>query len=108
GDGARRAGAEAPEAGARKAGKDARKAGAGAWEVGVLVTVRGRALLRPPAALALLLFRIPLKRAFRQGIEEAAARWNKVVDAGLPSPGELRAEFTEAVVTRNPGDPGPG
>ncbi|AWL40214.1 hypothetical protein [Streptomyces sp. SM18] len=116
GDGARRTGAEAPEAGARKAGKDARKAGAeaweaagvGAWEVGVLVTVRGRALLRPPAALALLLFRIPLKRAFRQGIEEAAARWNEVVDAGLPSPGELRAEFTEAVATRNPGDPGPG
>ncbi|MFJ2572174.1 hypothetical protein ACIOYT_17445 [Streptomyces halstedii] len=94
--------------GARKAGTDGRKAGAGAWEVGVTVTVRGRALLRPPAALVLLLFRVPLKRAFRQGIDETAARWNEVVEAGLPSPEELRAEFTEAVVTRNPGEAGPG
>ncbi|MYQ50534.1 MULTISPECIES: hypothetical protein [unclassified Streptomyces] len=94
--------------GARKAGTDGRKAGAGAWEVGVTVTVRGRALLRPPAALVLLLFRVPLKRAFRQGIDETAARWNEVVEAGLPSPEELRAEFTEAVVTRKPGEAGPG
>ncbi|MER7310070.1 MULTISPECIES: hypothetical protein [Streptomyces] len=94
--------------GARKAGTDGRKAGAGVWEVGVTVTVRGRALLRPPAALVLLLFRVPLKRAFRQGIDETAARWNEVVEAGLPSPEELRAEFTEAVVTRNPGEAGPG
>lgn len=103
GDGARKAGTAG-----RKAGRDARKAGAGAWEVGVTVTVRGRALLRPPAALVLLLFRVPLKRAFRQGIDETAARWNEVVEAGLPSPEELRAEFTEAVVTRNPGEAGPG
>ncbi|MCW8216766.1 hypothetical protein [Streptomyces griseolus] len=103
GDGARKAGADG-----RKAGADGRKAGAGVWEVGVTVAVRGRALLRPPAALVLLLFRFPLKRAFRQGIDETAARWNEVVEAGLPSPEELRAEFTEAVVTRNPGEAGPG
>ncbi|SCD84192.1 hypothetical protein GA0115239_109624 [Streptomyces sp. BpilaLS-43] len=86
----------------------ARPAGDGAWRVGVTLTVSGRALVRPPAALVLLLFRIPLGRAFRSGVDGAAARWNETLGGGLPSPEALRAEFTEAMAARNPPDGAPG
>ncbi|MFJ8883176.1 hypothetical protein ACIRJR_07165 [Streptomyces sp. NPDC102402] len=81
-----------------------RPADGGAWEVGVTLTVSGRGLLRPPAALALLLFRIPLRRAFRSGVDEAAARWTAAVDGGLPSADALRAELAGALASRNPPD----
>ncbi|MEV3932435.1 hypothetical protein [Streptomyces sp. NPDC053728] len=84
-----------------------RAAGGGTWEVGVTLTVRGRGLVRPPAALALLLFRIPLRRAFRSGVDEAAARWVEALGRELPSPDAMRAEFAEAMTSRNPQDTPP-
>ncbi|MFF9685106.1 hypothetical protein [Streptomyces sp. NPDC014623] len=85
-----------------------RPADGGVWQVGVTLTVSGRALVRPPAALALLLFRIPLRRGFRSGVDEAAAWWNAALGKGLPPPGALRAEFTEAVITKDPACEAPG
>lgn len=84
-----------------------RAADGGTWEVGVTLTVSGRGLVRPPAALALLLFRIPLRRAFRSGADQAAARWVEALGRELPTPDALRAEFTEAMTSPDPQDPAP-
>ncbi|MBM7437187.1 hypothetical protein [Streptomyces sp. HB132] len=75
-----------------------RPADDGSWEVGVTLTVRGRSLLRPVAALALLFGRVPLRRAFRSGVDQAAAGWNEALaSAPLPDPDELRAELVKAL-----------
>ncbi|WP_326699431.1 hypothetical protein OG909_20360 [Streptomyces sp. NBC_01754] len=85
-----------------------RPGGEGTWEVGVTLTVSGRALARPPAALALLLFRTPLRHAFRSGVDEAAAHWNQALVRGLPSPEDMRAEFVRTMTTRDPAQEAPG
>ncbi|MFD7969155.1 hypothetical protein [Streptomyces clavifer] len=75
-----------------------RPAAGGVWEVGVTLTVRGRSLLRPVAALALFFGQVPLRRAFRSGADRAAARWNEVLASGpLPDAGDLRAELLRAL-----------
>ncbi|MGW4229855.1 hypothetical protein ACWEF9_11325 [Streptomyces sp. NPDC004980] len=75
-----------------------RPAADGTWEVGVTLTVRGRSLLRPVAALALFFGQVPLRRAFRSGVDQAAAGWNEALASGpLPDPAELRAELVKAL-----------
>ncbi|NEC04389.1 hypothetical protein G3I26_03850, partial [Streptomyces sp. SID7909] len=44
-----------------------------------VATVRGRWLLRPVAAVALLLAGGPLRRGFRDAVEQAAEGWNEAV-----------------------------
>ncbi|MET7370171.1 hypothetical protein ABZS61_30720 [Streptomyces sp. NPDC005566] len=75
-----------------------RPAAEGAWEIGVTLTVRGRSLLRPVAALALFFGQVPLRRAFRSGVDQAAARWNEALGSEpLPDPDALRAELRKAL-----------
>ncbi|MFE8006173.1 hypothetical protein [Streptomyces sp. NPDC057418] len=75
-----------------------RPAADGAWEVGVTLTVRGRSLLRPVAALALFFGQVPVRRAFRSGVDRAAAGWNEALaSAPLPAADELRAELVKAL-----------
>ena len=59
-------------------------------------------------ALALLLFRIPLRRGFRSEVDGAAARWNATLGKGLPAPGALRTEFAEAMASKDPACEAPG
>lgn len=71
-----------------------RQADDGRWLVEVTVTVRGRWLLRPVAAVALLVAGRPLRREFRSGVERAAEGWNAAVRELLAlGPDELRAEL---------------
>ncbi|CAM5438873.1 hypothetical protein [Streptomyces atroolivaceus] len=55
-----------------------------------------------------LLFRIPLRRGFRSGADEAAAWWNTTLGKDLPSPDALRAEFVEAMTSKDPAYEAPG
>ncbi|MFI2410492.1 hypothetical protein [Streptomyces sp. NPDC018947] len=57
-----------------------RPADLGRWEVGVTVTVRGRHLLRPVAAVVLRVARRRLHRSLARELGGMAARWN----AALP------------------------
>ncbi|MFK0097149.1 hypothetical protein [Streptomyces sp. NPDC091040] len=56
-----------------------RRAEDGRWAVEAVATVRGRWLLRPVAAVALLLAGGPLRRGFRDAVEQAAEGWNEAV-----------------------------
>ncbi|MGW1228777.1 hypothetical protein [Streptomyces sp. NPDC001515] len=81
-----------------------RSSGDGRWRVEVAACVRGRWLLRPVAAVALLLVGRALRRGFRDGVERAAEGWTTAVGELLAlSPDELRAELTSGR-----GLPGPG
>ncbi|WNI22898.1 hypothetical protein [Streptomyces sp. ITFR-16] len=72
-----------------------RRDGDGRWLVEAAVTLRGRWLLRPVAAVALLPAGGMLRRGFRSGVERAAEGWNEAVAELLAlSPKELRAELT--------------
>ncbi|MFD6801316.1 hypothetical protein [Streptomyces cyaneofuscatus] len=70
----------------------------GTWRVSVVLSVRGRWLLRPVAAVGLLFARRPIERGFREGVDSAAEEWAEML-AELPSPhGEaLRAEIADAL-----------
>ncbi|PZT76236.1 MULTISPECIES: hypothetical protein [unclassified Streptomyces] len=59
-----------------------RDAGDGRWLVEAAASVRGRWLLRPVAAVALLLAGGQVRRGFRDAVEQAAEHWNAAV-AGL-------------------------
>ncbi|MFC8591558.1 hypothetical protein [Streptomyces atroolivaceus] len=54
------------------------------------------------------LFRIPLRRDFRRGVDEAGAWWNTTLGKDLPSPDALRAEFVEAMTSKDPAYEAPG
>ncbi|TRV75015.1 hypothetical protein FKN01_22805 [Streptomyces sp. 130] len=56
-----------------------RRAQDGRWLVEAAATVRGRWLLRPVAAVVLLLAGGPLRRGFRDAVERAAAGWDGAV-----------------------------
>ncbi|NEE61775.1 hypothetical protein G3M55_96905, partial [Streptomyces sp. SID8455] len=60
------------------------------------LSVRGRWLLRPVAAVALVLVRKPVERGFREGVDSAAEEWAGML-AELPSlHGEaLRAQIAD-------------
>ncbi|MFE2290113.1 hypothetical protein [Streptomyces sp. NPDC059452] len=70
----------------------------GSWLVSVVLSVRGRWLLRPVAAVVLLFARRPVERGFRKGVDDAAEQWAEML-AELPSlHGEaLRAEIADAL-----------
>nr|WSW67230.1 hypothetical protein OG461_14030 [Streptomyces sp. NBC_00995] len=77
----------------------------GRWRVEVTATVRGRWLLRPVAAVALLLAGGPLRREFRSGVERAAEVWDEVMGPLLAlSPDELRAELARQAAEVTPAD----
>ncbi|MFJ2209820.1 hypothetical protein [Streptomyces microflavus] len=73
-----------------------RPADDGSWQVSVVLSVRGRWLLRPVAAVALVLVRKPVERGFRKGVDSAAEEWAGML-AELPSlHGEaLRAQIAD-------------
>ncbi|WP_326684688.1 hypothetical protein OHB31_22920 [Streptomyces microflavus] len=73
-----------------------RPADDGSWQVSVVLSVRGRWLLRPVAALALVFVRKPVERGFREGVDSAAEEWAEML-AELPSlHGEaLRAQIAD-------------
>ncbi|MFE1545440.1 hypothetical protein ACFW61_33985 [Streptomyces microflavus] len=74
-----------------------RPADDGSWQVSVVLSVRGRWLLRPVAAVALVvLVRKPVERGFREGVDSAAEEWAGML-AELPSlHGEaLRAQIAD-------------
>ncbi|MET7584343.1 hypothetical protein ACFV2I_05105 [Streptomyces microflavus] len=73
-----------------------RPADDGSWQVSVVLSVRGRWLLRPVAAVALVLVRKPVERGFRKGVDSAAEEWAGML-AELPSlDGEaLRAQIAD-------------
>ncbi|KAB2588552.1 hypothetical protein [Streptomyces arboris] len=77
------------------------------WRVTVVLSVRGRWLLRPVAAVGLFFARRPIERGFREGVDSAAEEWAEML-AELPSlHGEaLRAEIAYAL-TEPPEPPKP-
>ncbi|MFC9033819.1 hypothetical protein [Streptomyces arboris] len=79
----------------------------GTWRVTVVLSVHGRWLLRPVAAVGLFFARRPIERGFREGVDSAAEEWAEML-AELPSlHGEaLRAEIADAL-TEPPDPPEP-
>ncbi|MGW6588890.1 hypothetical protein [Streptomyces globisporus] len=70
----------------------------GSWRIAVVLSVRGRWLLRPVGAVVLLFARGPLERGLREAAESAAAAWNTALAELTPLHGEaLRAEIADAL-----------
>lgn len=70
----------------------------GSWQVSVALSVRGRWLLRPVAAVALVFARRPIERGFREGVDSAAEEWAEMLAEVGPLHGEaLRAEIADAL-----------
>ncbi|MFE7480075.1 hypothetical protein [Streptomyces sp. NPDC057552] len=70
----------------------------GSWRVSVVLSVRGRWLLRPVAAVGLFFARRPIARGFREGVESTVEEWAEML-AEIPAlRGEaLRAEIADAL-----------
>ncbi|MFE9457219.1 hypothetical protein [Streptomyces californicus] len=89
-----------------------RPADDGSWRISVVLSVRGRWLLRPVGAVALFFARRPVERGFREAVETAAAQWNTALAELTPRHGEaLRAEIADALTEPDrtgPGRTGPG
>ncbi|MFJ9393718.1 hypothetical protein ACIRQT_02410 [Streptomyces californicus] len=78
----------------------------GSWRISVVLSVRGRWLLRPVGAVALFFARRPVERGFREAVENAAAQWNTALAELTPRHGEaLRAEIADALTETEP-EPG--
>ncbi|MFD6231652.1 hypothetical protein ACFWFZ_33080 [Streptomyces sp. NPDC060232] len=72
----------------------------------VAVTVRGRWLLRPVAAVVLMAAGRPVRRGFRSAVEEAAEACNRSVGELLAlTPDDLRAELKRQATERTPEGP---
>ncbi|MFI2437506.1 hypothetical protein [Streptomyces sp. NPDC018693] len=83
-----------------------RRADGGRWQVDVAVTVRGRWLLRPVAAIALMVAGRPMRRGFRSAVEQAADAWNRSIGELLAlTPDDVRAELTRQATERTPEGP---
>ncbi|MDW4896943.1 hypothetical protein RB625_00920 [Streptomyces californicus] len=81
----------------------------GSWRISVVLSVRGRWLLRPVGAVALFFARRPVERGFREAVENAAAQWNTALAELTPRHGEaLRAEIADALTETEPGKTVPG
>jgi hypothetical protein len=84
-----------------------RRAGSGRWQVDVAVTVRGRWLVRPVVAVALMVAGRRVRRGFRSAVEGAADGWNREIGE-LPALGpdairdELARRATERTRHENP------
>ncbi|MFE7055247.1 hypothetical protein ACFVAO_08505 [Streptomyces californicus] len=75
----------------------------GSWRISVVLSVRGRWLLRPVGAVALFFARRPVERGFREAVENAAAQWNTALAELTPRYGEaLRAEIAGALTETEP------
>lgn len=75
----------------------------GRWRVTVRARVRGRGLLAPLTAVALLVFRFKGRRAVREAMDEFAARWNREVPELLAtSPEELRQRILAELAGERP------
>ncbi|PVC83139.1 hypothetical protein [Streptomyces sp. CS131] len=71
----------------------------GSWRITVVLSVRGRWLLRPVGAVALFFARGPVERGLREAAESAAGEWNTALAELTPLHGEaLRAEIADALV----------
>jgi hypothetical protein len=78
----------------------------GRWQVDVAVTVRGRWLLRPVAAFALMVAGRPVRRGFCSAVEQAADGWNRAIgDLLALGPDDLRAELARQATERTPEEP---
>ncbi|MEU0086297.1 hypothetical protein [Streptomyces sp. NPDC006274] len=80
-----------------------RRAERGRWQVDVAVTVRGRWLLRPVVAVALVVARRRVRRGFRSAVQEAADGWNREIGELLTlGPDAIRAELARQATERPP------
>ncbi|SCD32765.1 hypothetical protein GA0115253_100029 [Streptomyces sp. Termitarium-T10T-6] len=71
----------------------------GSWRITVVLSMRGRWLLRPVGAVVLFFARGPVERGLREAAESAAGEWNTALAELTPSHGEaLRAEIADALV----------
>ncbi|MEV8007560.1 hypothetical protein AB0P10_33535 [Streptomyces parvus] len=71
----------------------------GSWRITVVLSMRGRWLLRPVGAVVLFFARGPVERGLREAAESAAGKWNTALAELTPSHGEaLRAEIADALV----------
>ncbi|MFC8697489.1 hypothetical protein [Streptomyces parvus] len=71
----------------------------GSWRITVVLSLRGRWLLRPVGAVVLFFARGPLERGLREAAESAAEEWNTALAELTPLHGEaLRAEIADALV----------
>ncbi|MFI1804444.1 hypothetical protein ACIQJW_15855 [Streptomyces californicus] len=76
----------------------------GSWRISVVLSVRGRWLLRPVGAVALFFARRPVERGFREAVEKAAAQWNTALAELTPRHGDaLRVEIADALTETEPG-----
>ncbi|MGW1237130.1 hypothetical protein [Streptomyces californicus] len=76
----------------------------GSWRISVVLSVRGRWLLRPVGAVALFFARRPVERGFREAVENAAAQWNTALAELTPRHGDaLRVEIADALTETEPG-----
>ncbi|MBD3553757.1 hypothetical protein [Streptomyces sp. SP18CM02] len=81
----------------------------GSWRISVVLSVRGRWLLRPVGAVALFFARRPVDRGFREAVENAAAQWNTALAELTPRHGEaLRTEIADALTETEPDKTVPG
>ncbi|MFG3427469.1 hypothetical protein [Streptomyces californicus] len=81
----------------------------GSWRIFVVLSVRGRWLLRPVGAVALFFARRPVERGFREAVENAAAQWNTALAELTPRHGEaLRVEIADALTETEQGKTVPG
>ncbi|MFE6762980.1 hypothetical protein [Streptomyces sp. NPDC057689] len=80
-----------------------RRAEDGRWRVEVAASVRGRWLLRPVAAVVLLLAGGPVRRGFRDAVERAAEGWNEAVGRLLElGPDGIREELARQAAEGRP------
>ncbi|NEC19250.1 hypothetical protein G3I50_13415, partial [Streptomyces parvus] len=71
----------------------------GSWRITVVLSLRGRWLLRPVGAVVLFVARGPVERGLREAAESAAEEWNTALAELTPLHGEaLRAEIADALV----------
>ncbi|SCF78330.1 hypothetical protein [Streptomyces sp. Cmuel-A718b] len=76
-----------------------RPAEGGSWRITVVLSMRGRWLLRPVGAVVLFFARGPVERGLREAAESAAGEWNTALAGLTPLHGEaLRAEIADALV----------
>ncbi|MET8807649.1 hypothetical protein [Streptomyces sp. NPDC004546] len=74
--------------------------GDGRWEVRLVLSLGGRSLLRPVAALALLLFRGRLREAFTDTADRTAEVWNEIVPETVSQDRiRLRARILDAAAS---------
>ncbi|WP_431783697.1 hypothetical protein [Streptomyces chumphonensis] len=78
----------------------------GRWRVDVSAAVRGRWLLRPVVAVALMVAGSRVRRGFRTAVEQAAEAWDRSVGELLAlSPDALRAELAKQATDPTPAKP---